>query len=101
MEAQSGQDSAQEHTAERQRLKVVRPRGQQAGGQGRGPHRENESKRICIPLCKVLPPHFIIGHFQQSERVLSQSLSCYTEEHKLTETARRTPRTHGAKSSTS
>ena len=90
MEAQSGQDSAQEHTAERQRLKVVGPRGQRAGGQGRGPHKENESKRVCTPLCKVLPPHFIIGHFQQSERVLSQSLSCYTEEHELTETARRT-----------
>ena len=65
-------------------------RGPRAGGQSRGPHRENESKRICTPLCKVLPPHCIIGHFQQSERVLSQSLSCYTEEHELTKTVRRT-----------
>lgn len=70
MEAQRGQDSAQEHTAERQRLKVVGPRGLRAGGQSRGPHREKESKHICTPLCKVLPPHCIVGHFQQSERVL-------------------------------
>lgn len=90
MEAQSGQDSAQECAAERQRLKVVGPRGQRAGGQGRGPHRESESKRTCTPLCKVLPPHSIAGHFRQSESIPSQSLSCYTEEHELPETARST-----------
>ena len=58
MEAQSGQDSAQEHTAERQRLKVVRPRGQQAGGlpiktprpQNSGSVRHRRNMACLVPL---------------------------------------------------
>lgn len=93
MEAQSGQDSAQECAAERQRLKVVGPRGQQAGGRAEGPHREgSESKRMPCPFAKS--PSFYRWTFWQSERVPSQSLSCYTEEHELPETARRTQHTN-------
>ena len=58
-------------------------------GSGQGPHRENETKCICTPLCKVLPIHPIVGHFQLSERVLPQLFSSYTEEQELTEAVRR------------